>query len=95
VFNYYNQRIPQKIKKELNIPPENIHKNITNINYNNNRPDLQNRNYQNKEQIRSEVNIEREEELIPRKLRFSDSSFNKFNLVTNRKVRKFILFDHF
>ena len=90
MFNYYNQRNPQKLNKDLHIPADNILRNIPNLNYYNNRPDLQNGNYQNKDQIRSVVNIEKEEELIPRKLRFSDSSFNKFNLITKRKVLIFI-----
>jgi hypothetical protein len=66
--------------------PINIPKNIPNLNYNYNRPDIRNINNEGKEQIRI-VNSDREEELIPRKLRFSDSSFNKFNLITNKNVK--------
>lgn len=49
-----------------------------------NKNEPHNLNYQSKEY--TVTTIYKEEEIIPRKLRFSDSSFNKFNVATNKKV---------
>jgi len=62
--------------------------NAQNLNHNP-KPEIQNINYQRYDRSKI-IKEEEEEQIIPRKLRFSDSSYNKNNLLSNNEVRKYI-----
>lgn len=86
--NYGYAKLP--INHNPNLVPYNNNNNNKNLGYNNQQiKPVQVNNLDRAHNLPSQVNPD-DDKIIPRKLRFSDASFNKFN-ISNKKVNYFTL----